>query len=82
MVVSRAAKNDFTLLYESFLYMILCISKAEIFGNKKCLMNIVFSHRFLCWSNIFEQSGRITYLDFFSILCPCCTEFIHNKIFE
>jgi hypothetical protein len=26
--------------------MILCISKAQIVGNKKCLMNFVFSHTF------------------------------------
>jgi len=43
-----------TFLYETFFYLILRISKAQIVGNKKCLMNIVFSHSFDSWSNFFE----------------------------
>jgi hypothetical protein len=50
----KSNKSDFTFLYESFLYVILHISEVEIVGNKKCLMNIVFSHSYLSWSNFFE----------------------------
>lgn len=50
----KSNKSDFTFLYENFLCMILRISKAEIVGNKKCFMNIVFSHSCLFWSNFFE----------------------------